>query len=104
LFAGLEHGSNLRPRTELLMREKASLSNSLAAADDLIEQAAHARDRLARSRQTVFQGLQTRLGQLGTRFPVLNSLIAKVQAHKYRDVLVLGLVIGLCLIFTFYFW
>jgi hypothetical protein len=47
--------------------------------------------------------MQTRLGQLGKQFPRVNNVIGKIQAHKQRDSIVLGIVIGICLIFTV-FW
>jgi Golgi SNAP receptor complex protein 1 len=43
--------------------------------------------------------VQKKLNDLTNRFPVINSLVNRINLRKRRDTIILGLVVGLCLVF-----
>lgn len=65
--------------------------------DDQISIAVETRDHLVSQRLT-FKRLQTRMHDLSSRFPVVNSLLQRINIRKRRDSLILGLVVGICTI------
>jgi len=96
-------GSLLRPRTELLLKERAALDSSLKEADDVIDRANFAQQRLQRSRQ-MFASINTNVASLGARFPEVARLIRSIQRHKQRDSIILAIFTAICMTFTFLFW
>ena len=89
-------------RMDLLLRESESARNSERLIDEQINIALEARGALSAQRQA-FKAIQTKLNDLGNRFPVINSLVQKINVRKRRDSIILGLVIGLCLTFLIWF-
>ena len=55
------------------------------------------------SQGATFKAIQTRVNDLAHRFPMINSLMQRAQLRRRRDSLVLGAVIGVCLIFTIWY-
>jgi Golgi SNAP receptor complex protein 1 len=55
------------------------------------------REHLTNQRQT-FKRLQTRFNDLSNRYPVINSLIQRINLKKRRDSIILGLVVSACTI------
>lgn len=55
------------------------------------------------SQRATFKAIQTRVNDLAHRFPMINSLMQRIQLRKRRDSLVLGSVIGACLVFLFWY-
>jgi len=88
-------------RLDLLMAEGESARSSERMIDDQIAIAIETRETLHNQRAT-FKAIQTKLNDLSNRFPMINSLVQKINLRKRRDTVVLGLVIGLC--FTFLLW
>jgi Golgi SNAP receptor complex protein 1 len=43
--------------------------------------------------------VQKKLNDLTNRFPVINSLVNRINLRKRRDTIILGLVVGFCLVF-----
>jgi golgi SNAP receptor complex member 1 len=65
--------------------------------DEQITIAVETRDNLVAQRVT-FKRLQTRLNDLSNRFPLINSLLQRVNLRKRRDSLIIGLVVGICIV------
>lgn len=65
--------------------------------DEQINIAVDTRDHLVSQRLT-FKRLQTRINDISNRFPVVNSLLQRINFRKRRDSIILGLVIGICTI------
>jgi Golgi SNAP receptor complex protein 1 len=65
--------------------------------DEQINIAVDTRDHLVSQRLT-FKRLQTRINDISNRFPVVNSLLQRINFRKRRDSIILGLVIGVCTI------
>lgn len=63
--------------------------------DEQINIAVDTRDHLVSQRLT-FKRLQTRINDISNRFPVVNSLLQRINFRKRRDSIILGLVIGVC--------
>lgn len=55
------------------------------------------RENLTNQRQT-FKRIQTRFNDISNRFPVLNSLIQRINFRKRRDTIIIGLVVSACTI------
>lgn len=88
-------------RMDLLLKETESARNSERLIDDQINIAIESRETLV-SQRIAFKAIQTKLNDIANRFPVINSLVQKINIRKRRDTLIVGLVIGLCL--TFMIW
>ncbi|CAH2238356.1 jg18002 [Pararge aegeria aegeria] len=63
--------------------------------DEQINIAMEAREHLTSQRQ-VFKRMQTRFNDITNRFPMLNSLIYRINARKRRDSLIIGIVVAIC--------
>jgi Golgi SNAP receptor complex protein 1 len=63
--------------------------------DEQINIAVDTRDHLVSQRLT-FKRLQTRINDISNRFPVVNSLLQRINFRKRRDSIILGLIIGVC--------
>jgi len=96
-------GGGLRPRAELLLGERTSLHASLRTVDNVLGEAEHARSRLQYA-TAVFASMRTRVSGIGKKFPVVNSLINRIQASKNREQIWLALTCAVCMIFTFLWW
>ena len=94
--------NSLRPRTEVLLREKDKLHSSIRVTDDLIQQAAEAKENLHMQAAT-FQLIQNKIKLLVQRFPVVNRLMGKISTTKQKDMIVMACVIASLLIFTVFY-
>ncbi|EDW59334.2 Golgi SNAP receptor complex member 1 [Drosophila virilis] len=84
-------------RREMYMKESGHLSSSSNMVNDQINIAIETRDNLHAQRQA-FKRLQTRFNDISNRFPLISSLIQRINIKKRRDSLILGAVIGFCVI------
>ncbi|XP_068623493.1 Golgi SNAP receptor complex member 1 [Battus philenor] len=82
-------------RRDQYTKEANHLHSSHILVDEQINIAMEAREHLTSQRQT-FKRIQTRFNDITNRFPMLNSLIYRINARKRRDSLILGLVVALC--------
>ncbi|KPJ07760.1 putative 28 kDa Golgi SNARE protein [Papilio machaon] len=82
-------------RRDQYAKEANHLHSSHILVDEQINIALEAREHLTSQRQT-FKRMQTRFNDIANRFPMLNSLIYRINARKRRDSLILGLVVAVC--------
>ncbi|XP_049878997.1 Golgi SNAP receptor complex member 1 [Pectinophora gossypiella] len=82
-------------RRDQFSKEANHLHSSHILVDEQINIAMEARDHLTSQRQT-FKRMQTRFNDITNRFPMLNSLIYRINARKRRDSLIIGLVVAVC--------
>ena len=47
----------------------------------------------------IVQAFQKKLNDLTNKFPVINSLVNRITLRKRRDTIILGAVVGFCLVF-----
>ncbi|XP_042894310.1 Golgi SNAP receptor complex member 1-like [Penaeus japonicus] len=88
-------------RRDLYIKEADHMNNSERMVDEQISIAVETRDHL-KSQREAFKMIQTKVNDLSNRFPLINTLMTKINIRKRRDSLILGTVIGLCL--TFMLW
>ena len=91
--------NSLRPRSDLLLREKSSLHSSLRMADDIISQAAEARESLL-GQSSLFQAMRGRVLGIRQRFPLLHSAMSRIERQRKKDAIVIAAVIATCICFT----
>ncbi|KAM3963942.1 golgi SNAP receptor complex member Gos28 [Aphomia sociella] len=82
-------------RRDQYAKEANHLHSSHILVDEQINIAMEAREHLTSQRQT-FKRMQTRFNDITNRFPMLNSLIYRINARKRRDSLILGIVVAVC--------
>ena len=51
------------------------------------------------SLEPFFKAMRTKLNDIANRFPLINSLVQKINLKKRKDSVILGAVIGVCLLF-----
>ncbi|BES91218.1 Succinyl-CoA:3-ketoacid-coenzyme A transferase [Nesidiocoris tenuis] len=85
----------LNRRNEMFLKENEHIRSSDRLIDDQISIAVETRENLMSQRLTM-KKLQTRMHDLSNRFPLVNSLIQRINLRKRRDSLVLGLVVFIC--------
>ncbi|XP_022907127.1 Golgi SNAP receptor complex member 1 [Onthophagus taurus] len=89
-------------RRDLYTKENTHLYNSDRLVNDQISIAMETREHLSGQRQTL-KRLQTRFNDVSNRFPMINSLIQRINMRKKRDSVIVGLVVGVCtLLILFY--
>jgi Golgi SNAP receptor complex protein 1 len=81
-----------------LLRERGSIHSSSAQLDDVLGQAQAAVSSLAAQR-SLFADISTKLGTVGAKFPVVNSLVTSIRRKKSKDTIVLSVVVTLCTLF-----
>lgn len=99
---GVSGGKAGKSRMDLLLQESESARNSERMLDEQINIAIESRETLVNQR-VVFKAIQTKLNDISNRFPLINSLVQKINLRKRRDSIILGLVIGLCLLFMLWY-
>lgn len=97
LLAG--QGSN----AGLLLRERGMLSSTNAALDEVMGTAQAVSGSLGQQR-TVFEGVGGKMQSLGSKFPVVNSLMNAIRRRKNRDNLILAAVVAACTLFILVYW
>ena len=89
-------------KMDSLQRELEYTSNSERMIDEQISIALETRDNLVNQRE-ILKAVQTKLNDLSSKFPLINSLVNKINLRKKRDTIILGFVIGLCLVFMVWY-
>lgn len=89
--------SGLNRRTDLYLKEHEHIRNSEKLVDDQISIAVKTKDELINQR-IAMKAIQTKMTTLVNRFPVINSIIQRINLRKRRDSIILAIVISICLI------
>merc|ERR1712029_64062 len=89
-------------KMDSLQRELEHTRNSERMIDEQINIALETRDNLVNQRE-ILKAVQTKLNDLSSKFPLINSLVNKINLRKRRDTIVLGSVIGVCLVFMIWY-
>jgi len=96
-------GNASNRRMELLLKENEHARRSERMIDDQINIAVESRETLMNQR-VAFKAIQTKLNDISNRFPLINNLVQKINMRKRRDTIIMGSVIGLCLVFLLWYW
>nr|ACO11394.1 Golgi SNAP receptor complex member 1 [Caligus rogercresseyi] len=94
--------SGQREEMECLLMENEAARNTDRLLDEQITIALESRETLYNQRAT-FKAMRKKLNDLSGRFPVINNLVHRINLRKKRDALILGSVIGLCLLFSIWY-
>ena len=92
-----EYKTGANRRTEMYLKEHDHLKNSERVADEIIDMAMVTKENLG-SQRRLFNNISGRVVSLTNRFPVINSLVQKINVRKRRDTIILGFVISVCMI------
>lgn len=85
-----------------LQREMEHTRTSERLIDEQISIALETRESLVSQRE-ILKAVQTKLNDLTNKFPMINNLVNKINFRKRRDTIILGVVIGLCLVFMLWY-
>ncbi|EKF29095.1 Golgi SNARE protein-like, putative [Trypanosoma cruzi marinkellei] len=86
-----------------LMEEQDSLRHTQRRLNNILSQAENSRDQL-RGQRDAFTRMEDRLVQIALRVPVLKKVLGRIASKRRRDALVLGVVIGICMLLLILFW
>lgn len=84
-------------RRDMYLKENTHLHNSSSMVNDQISIAMETKEHLSSQRQHM-KRFQTRMHDISHRFPLISSLIQRINVRKRRESLILGGVIGVCTI------
>ncbi|XP_035691114.1 Golgi SNAP receptor complex member 1-like isoform X1 [Branchiostoma floridae] len=84
-------------RTDLLLKEQEHTRSADRVADEAINIAMATKENLM-GQKGMLGGITTKMNTLAKRFPVINNLFQKINLRKRRDSIILGTVIGVCVI------
>ncbi|CBY41532.1 unnamed protein product [Oikopleura dioica] len=87
---------------QTLNKENDKLKSSHNLADQAIKIAMDTQESL-RFQRSLYKGINKRFLELGQKFPMLNSLIGRIKNRKKRDSLIMGTVVGFCIILILYY-
>lgn len=91
---GQDSGIN---RRDQYLKENMHIHNSDRLVNEQIAIAMETRDNLTSQRHS-FKKLQTKFNDITNRFPVINSLVQRINLRKRRDSIIIGLVVSCCTI------
>lgn len=84
-------------RRDMYLKESSHLHNSNSLINDQISIAMETKEHLSSQRHSL-KRLQTRFNDISNRFPVISSLMSRINIRKRRDSIILGAVIAGCTI------
>ncbi|KAK0455888.1 hypothetical protein EV421DRAFT_1749262 [Armillaria borealis] len=87
-----------------LLAERGRIDGSHRMTDDMIEQAYETRSEFARQRSSL-AGINTRMINVINTMPGINNVVSMIKSRRRRDSIILGVVIGICIILVLsYLW
>ncbi|XP_041348639.1 Golgi SNAP receptor complex member 1-like isoform X2 [Gigantopelta aegis] len=92
-----KNSSGLNRRTDLYLKENDHIRSSERMIDDQISIAIATKENL-QSQKSMLGTISQKMNSLGNRFPLINSLMQRINIRKRRDSIILGLVIAVCVI------
>ncbi|KAK2150094.1 hypothetical protein LSH36_424g02103 [Paralvinella palmiformis] len=84
-------------RSDLYLKEHDHLRNSERLVDEQISIAMATKENLG-TQKTALKMITQKVNSLANRFPVINSLVQRINIRKRRDAIILGIVIAVCVI------
>lgn len=88
---------------DMLMRERGLIDRSNFALDGLLGQAQQVASSLSHQRQ-LFDSVNSKVGALAARYPVVNSLLNAIRRRKNRDSVILASVVAICILLILIYW
>ena len=90
-------------QTDHFMKERERLLNSDRMTQEAIEMGIQTREELAHQRKQ-YAGMTQRVLGVMSKFPVINSLVNRINWRKKRDSLIMASVISVCSFFILVYW
>ncbi|XP_074034608.1 golgi SNAP receptor complex member Gos28 [Leptinotarsa decemlineata] len=84
-------------RRDMYLKENQHIHNSDRLINEQISIAVETREHLSNQRQTM-KRLQTRFNDISNRYPLINSVIQRINIRKRRDSIIIGSIVSLCTI------
>eukprot|EP00158_Paraphelidium_tribonemae_P002050 Partr_v1_DN25072_c0_g1_i1_m50702 putative Involved in transport from the ER to the Golgi apparatus as well as in intra-Golgi transport. It belongs to a super-family of proteins called t-SNAREs or soluble NSF (N-ethylmaleimide- sensitive factor) attachment protein receptor (By similarity) len=95
------HNRNFNNASDALLKERGKIDGANSQVDSVIEMAEDARTSLLGVRSTLTSS-SSRVSQIVNKIPGLGTIISKIQTRKKRDSLIIGGIIGFCIILLFF--
>lgn len=92
-----KNSSGMNRRTDMYLKEHEHLRNSERLVDEQISLAMATKENL-QSQKGALATITQKMNTLANRFPLVNSLIQRINFRKRRDSIILGCVIAVCTI------
>jgi len=87
-----------------LLSERGRIDSSHRMTDDMLEQAYETRSEFSRQRASL-SGINARMADVLNTMPGINQLIGMIKTRRLRDTVILGVIIGICVIIILgYIW
>ncbi|KAM0006098.1 putative golgi SNAP receptor complex, subunit 1 [Helianthus debilis subsp. tardiflorus] len=86
-----------------LLKERATLMRSTGQMDGVISQAQETLGSLVFQRST-FRGVNSKLSNVSSRLPTVNSIISAINKKKSMDTIILSLVASVCTFLILIYW
>ncbi|KDE06005.1 hypothetical protein MVLG_03687 [Microbotryum lychnidis-dioicae p1A1 Lamole] len=83
--------------TDRLLQERGHIDNSHRMAEHTLNQAYATRQEFAAQRSGL-TGIQARMNGVAAQVPMLNSVIGMINSRKRRDSVIMGSVVGVCVL------
>ncbi|KAI8981134.1 V-snare-domain-containing protein [Trametes punicea] len=83
-----------------LLAERGHIDNSHRMTDDMLAQAYETRAEFARQRTTI-SGINARMQSVLGSMPGINNLLSMIKTRRRRDAVIIGCLIGLCMVLLF---
>ncbi|GJJ13238.1 hypothetical protein Clacol_007489 [Clathrus columnatus] len=83
---------------ESLLAERGRIDNSHRMTDEILNQAYETRDEFSRQRSAL-ASINVRMSNVLQTLPGVDSLISMIKSRRRRDTIILGCIIGGCLVF-----
>jgi len=82
---------------DMLLAERGRIDSSHQMTDEILEQAYETRADFSRQRATI-TGINTRMTGVLSTMPGINNLLGMIKSRRRRDSIIVGCLIGVCLI------
>jgi Golgi SNAP receptor complex protein 1 len=89
-------------QTDLYLKEHEHITNASRLVDEQISIAMSTKENMQAQKSALY-AITHRMNFLANRFPVINSLVVRINLRKRRDTIIIACVIALCLIFLLWF-
>lgn len=82
---------------DMLLAERGRIDSSHQMTDEILEQAYETRADFSRQRNTI-TGINTRMAGVLSTMPGINNLLGMIKSRRRRDSIIVGCLIGVCLV------
>ncbi|WWC95790.1 hypothetical protein V866_002656 [Kwoniella sp. B9012] len=92
-----DYKSATNSQTDALLQDRSRIDSSHRMMDDTLNQAYATREDFAQQR-SLLASIDSRMGGVLSQMPGINSLITAIRTRRRRDTLIIGCVVGFCMI------